>query len=261
MKNWVNQKTIGYDLFFRENEKFKDMQKESSQHLQLGLFVLIGIILLMGMLFYVATQRNLFGSVFRVRALFSNVSGLKVGNNVRLGGLQAGTVNNIWMVSDTSVEVEMLIRKGFRKFIKKDAIVSIITDGLMGDKLVEIAPGNSQSQEIEENGTLPSSKPVETEQILTSLKASADNAELITHQLAEFAYKVNNGHGVLNRLIGDSSFSNNLNRTVVNLKKGSQGLSEDVEAAKHNFLLRGYFKKKKKEQEKNQADMKTKQNN
>jgi phospholipid/cholesterol/gamma-HCH transport system substrate-binding protein len=241
-------------------KNYNNMQKESSQHWQLGLFVMIGIILLTALLFYVATQRNLFGSVFRVRTLFSNVGGLKVGDNVRLGGLQAGAVNNIWMVSDTSVEVELVIRKGFQKFIKKDARVSIITGGLMGDKLVEIAPGSSQGQEIEDNGTLPSSKPVETEQILTSLKASADNAEVITRQLSEIAYKVNNGHGVLGRLIGDSLLSNNLNRTVVNLKKGSEGLNENMEAAKHNFLLKGYFRKKKKEQEKNQAETKAKQN-
>ncbi len=79
---------------------------------------------------------------------------------------------------------------------------------------------------------------------MAGLKTSADNAAMITQQLAEVAYKVNHGHGIIARLLGDSSMGNNLDATMVNLKKGSAGLNENMEAAKHNFLLRGYFKKK-----------------
>ena len=73
-------------------------------------------------------------------------------------------------------------------------------------------------------------------------------------QLAEIAYKVNHGKGVIAKLLGDSSISNNLNATLANLKKGSAGLNENMEAAKHNFLLRGFFKKKKKEEEKKKKE-------
>jgi phospholipid/cholesterol/gamma-HCH transport system substrate-binding protein len=237
------------------------MQKELKKNWQLGFFVCIGSMLVIGTLFFIATQKNLFGSQFRIKAVFGNVSGLKVGDNVRLGGIPIGTVDEIRMITDTSVEVEMVIRQQFRKFIKQDGLVSIITDGLMGDKLIVISPGSTRNREIGDNETLASTSPVETEQILSSLKTSADNAALITRQLSEIAHKVNNGHGVIARLIGDSAFSNNINKTVVNLKKGSEGLNQNMEAAKHNFLLRGYFKKKKKEEEKKQEEEdKSKQN-
>jgi phospholipid/cholesterol/gamma-HCH transport system substrate-binding protein len=45
-------------------------------------------------------------------------------------------------------------------------------------------------------------------------------------------------------LIQDTSIANNLSQTMVNIKRSSKGLDENMEAAKHNFLLRGYFNKK-----------------
>jgi len=110
-------------------------------------------------------------------------------------------------------------------------------------------------EQVKDNEVLVSHAPVETEQIMSSLKTSADNAAIITQQLAEVAYKVNNGHGIIARLLADSSMGNNLHATMVNLKKGSAGLSENMEAAKHNFLLKGYFKKKQKEEDKKKKEL------
>ena len=95
--------------------------------------------------------------------------------------------------------------------------------------------------------------------LLAGLKTSADNAAIITQQLAEVAYKVNHGHGILSRLLGDTSMGNNLHATMVNLKNGRAGLNENMEAAKHNFLLKGYFKKKKKEEDKKKKELEEKE--
>ncbi|NJK97698.1 MAG: MCE family protein, partial [Bacteroidales bacterium] len=69
-----------------------------------------------------------------------------------------------------------------------------------------------------------------------SLQVSAGNAEIITQQLAEIMIKINSGNGTLGKLIQDSTIAQNLNQTIVNLKKSSKGLDENMEAAKHNFL-------------------------
>ena len=221
---------------------------------KLGMFATAGFVLLIAGLFFIGKQKNLFGSVFHLRSVFNNVSGLKVGSNVRFGGINVGTVEGIDLITDTSVMVEMVIRGGVRKFVKKDANVSIGSEGLMGDKVLVIVPGAGAGIQVVDNDILLSRSPVETDQILASLKVSADNAALITRNLADISNKINNGHGVISRLIGDSAFSNNLNRTVVNLKKGSEGLTENMEAAKHNFLFKGYFKKKKKAEDKKKQD-------
>jgi phospholipid/cholesterol/gamma-HCH transport system substrate-binding protein len=233
----------------------KHMKPSGGLKWKLGLFIVVGLVLLVLGLFFIGKQKNLFVSVFQLRAVFNNVSGLKVGNNVRFGGIAIGTVDGIQLLTDTSVEVNMNIKSEVRKFIKQDASASIGSDGLVGDRVVLISPGSGNGEPVKDNAILVSHAPVETEQIMAGLKTSADNAAIITQQLAEVAYKVNHGHGIISRLLGDSSLGNNLNATMVNLKKGSAGLSENMEAAKHNFLLKGYFKKKKKEEDKKKKEL------
>ena len=222
---------------------------------KLGLFIVVGSVLLVFGLFFIGKQKNVFVSVFPIKAVFSNVSGLKVGNNVRFGGIAVGTVDGIQLLTDTSVQVNMNIKSEVRKFIKQDASASIGSDGLVGDRVVLISPGSMNREPVKDNEILVSHAPVETEQIMAGLKTSADNAAIITQQLAEVAYKVNHGRGIISRLLGDSSLGNNLNATMVNLKKGSAGLNENMEAAKHNFLLKGYFNKKKKEEDKKKKEL------
>jgi phospholipid/cholesterol/gamma-HCH transport system substrate-binding protein len=184
------------------------------------------------------------------------VSGLKIGNNVRLAALSWHR-EGIQLI-DTSVLVNLSIKSEGRKFIKRDASASIVSDGLVGDRVVLISPGTTNQEPVRDNEVLVSKAPVETEQIMAGLKTSADNAAINTQQLAEVAYKVNHGRGVISRLLGDSTMGRNLDATMVNLKKGSAGLNENMEAAKHNFLLKGYFKKKKKEEEKKKKELEEK---
>jgi phospholipid/cholesterol/gamma-HCH transport system substrate-binding protein len=66
------------------------------------------------------------------------------------------------------------------------------------------------------------------------------------NQLAEIMVKVNSGNGTLGRLIQDSTIAENINQTIVNLKSSSKGLDENMNAAKENFLLKGYFTRKAK---------------
>src|SRR5450432_599960 len=239
------------------------MKSNAGLKWKLGIFIIVGLVLLVFGLYFIGKQKNLFVSVFQLKAVFNNVSGLKLGNNVRFGGIAIGTVEGIQLLTDTSVLVNMSIKSEVRKFIKRDASASIGSDGLVGDRVVLISPGTMNREAVRDNEVLVSHSPVETEQIMAGLKTSADNAAIITQQLAEVAYKVNHGRGIISRLLGDSSMGNNLNATMVNLKKGSAGLNENMEAAKHNFLLKGYFKKKKKEEDKKkkEAEEKKKQDN
>ena len=231
------------------------MKKESGIKWKVGLFSILALVLLLAALYFIGTQKNLFGSVFRIQSLFSNVGGLKIGSNVRFGGITVGSVDDILLMNDTSVKVIMVLKNNVKKFIKTDARASIGSDGLMGDKVMVISPGNSGRTEIRDGETIASTAPVEMESILISLKVSADHAAVITDQLSQLTYRINHGKGALSKLIGDTTFAQNIGATMSNLKKSSQGLSENMEAAKHNFLLKGYFKKKKKEEEKKKKEL------
>lgn len=222
------------------------MKTESASSWKLGMFVLIGIVAFTATIYFVGKQKKLFGSTFHLNSHFKNVSGLEVGNNVLFSGINIGTVSEIQLISDTSVVVRLLIEKGVQKFIKKDALASIGSDGLMGDKVLVINPGTSSKIQVLDNDNIASIKAIEMDEIMRSLKTSIDNASIITDELAQFTYKMNHGNGALSKLITDEKFANSLTKTMTNLQTGSKGLSENMEAAKHNFLLKGYFNKKKK---------------
>lgn len=273
------------------------MQKESGFTWKLGMFVIIGLVLFIAVIYLVGKQKNLFGSTFSLNAQFKTVSGLKVGNNVRFSGITVGTVDEITLITDTSVEVHLLIKKEVQKFIKTDASVGIGSDGLMGDKVITITPGTFNKNAVKDNDVILSRKAIEMEDIMNSVKTSVDNAGIITAQLAQFTYKMNNGNGALSKLMTDEGFSNNLKNTLLhlqtssgefakfttkmndgkgalskmisdekfgktldstmaNLQAGTKGLSENMEAAKSNFLLKGFFKKKKKAEAKKMAQLK-----
>ena len=234
------------------------MKNESGNRWKLGLFVSMGLVLFAAAIYLIGKQKNMFGNVFRVQAVFKNVNGLKEGNNIRFSGINVGTIDNIAIVTDTSVIVDMILKDKVKKFIKKDAIASISSDGLMGDKVLVISPGSFDEKHIEENDLLRTHNPVGTEEILASVKVTAENAEIITDQLASIFYKINNGKGALSKLISDPEMARNLDNTMENLEAGSKGMSENMEAAKSNILLRGYFKKKKREEEKKKKELEEK---
>jgi len=232
------------------------MPKEKNYKWKLGLFSVAALVVAIAAIYYIGKQKNKFGSVLHISAIFNSVSGLKVGSNVRMGGIDIGTVDGIELVTDTSVEVQMIIQRKAQKFIKKDAKAAISSEGLMGDKVVSITAGTSGQPAIAEGDALATVKPIETDQIMSSLKTSADNAAVITRNLADISSRINNGKGALGKLLKDTGLSTNISATVKNLRQGSEGLKENMEAAKHNFLLRGYFKKKEKEKKKQEEEKK-----
>jgi phospholipid/cholesterol/gamma-HCH transport system substrate-binding protein len=212
--------------------------------IRLGLFVAGGLALFVFAIFIIGKQKNLFNPVFELTASFYNISGLQVGNNVRFSGINVGTVDDINIINDSTVKVDMLIKKDVKRFIKSDCIVAIGSEGLIGDRLLIITQGSTDAPEVKEGQKLESKEPVETDAIMASLQVTAGNAEIISQQLAEIMFKVNSGEGTIGRLIQDTVIAENLSQTMLNLKTSSKGLDENMEAAKHNFLLRGYFNKK-----------------
>ena len=221
---------------------------------RLGLFVAGGLALFIIAIFIIGKQKNLFNPVFRLTSTFYNVSGLQVGNNVRFSGINVGTIDKITIINDSTVRVDLMVRKEVKQFIKSDSEVAIGSEGLIGDRLLIITQGSSESPVAREGQQLVSAEPVETDAIIASLQVTAGYAEVITQQLAEIMVKINSGAGTLGRLIDDSTFAENLNQTMVNLKSSSKGLDQNMEAAKHNILLRGFFNKKAKAAEKKKQE-------
>jgi phospholipid/cholesterol/gamma-HCH transport system substrate-binding protein len=119
------------------------MNNEMSQNIRLGLFVLVGMVLLIVGLYFIGSNRNMFSKTFTLYATFKDVNGLREGNNVRYAGIDIGTIDAIDIVNDTTIRVTMLLKQDLQKVIRKNSLTNIGTDGLMGDKLMNIEPGTS----------------------------------------------------------------------------------------------------------------------
>ena len=213
---------------------------------RLGLFIAGGLALFVIAIFIIGKQENLFNPVFKLTTTFYNVSGLQVGSNIRFSGITVGTVENIKIINDTTVRVDMLIKKNVQQFIKTDCEAGIGSSGIIGDRVLIITQGSSDAPVAQDGQEIVSNEPVETDAIMASLKVTANNAAIFSNQLVEIMTKINGGKGTLGRLIQDSTIAENLNQTIVNLKKSSKGLDENMNAAKENFLLKGYYKRKEK---------------
>jgi phospholipid/cholesterol/gamma-HCH transport system substrate-binding protein len=316
---------------------------------KLGLFVLAGLFVLILTLYLIGKSQNLFGSNVELKARFRNVSGLMSGSNILFSGIQVGTVNKIHIIDDTTIEVGFLVDKQMLPYIHRNARVSIGTEGLMGNKIINILPVNESSPAIREGELLSASQDVSTDEMLATLdktnmniaaiseglkssvqrlndskalwgilndsslalnmKASMENisrgsvnVNAVTQDLRAMIADVKNGEGSVGVLLRDTAFSANLEQTLVKIKKvgdkaaalgdeldqmvgairgdidhgtgtvhallkdssltmklsatmdnvqrGTESFSQDMEALKHNFLLRGYFRRLDKQQKK-----------
>ncbi len=194
---------------------------------RLGLFIAGGLALFVIAVFIIGKQKNLFNPVIGMTVNFHNVSGLQVGNNIRFSGINIGTVGNISIINDTTVSVEMMIRSEVGQFLKSTSKVSIGSEGLIGDRLLIISPGTANDPLAKEGQLLASVEPVETDAIVANLEGMSE-------QLEEIVLKLNSGGGTLGRLINDTLIAENLNETILNIKRSTQGLDETMAATRNN---------------------------
>jgi len=230
------------------------MKTTPAQKVKTGIIVVVGTGILFITIFLIGKQKSLFSSTFTVHADYKNVSGLQIGNFVRFAGINIGVVNDITIMNDTTVRVDLTLQEKVHPFIKADSHASIGSDGLMGDKLIQIGPGSDSAERVKKDGAVIAVNPIDIDKIVGKLGGIADDAQSITGSLAEILDKVNNGQGSLGRLLNDDKLSRHLEstlqsakQTVNTINKTATTANEDLEAAKHNFLLRGFFKKKEKQ--------------
>lgn len=325
------------------------MAKKTVNTIKLGIFVSAGLLFLILLLYMIGKNRNLFGPSFILKAQFDNVQGLVPGNNVRYSGIEIGTVKKINILNDTVMEVVLVVDDKMKNVIRNNAIVSIGSDGLMGNKVINIAPARTPAPLVRENAVLITHKPVGTDNILQTLSTTSQDVAVIAAQLRSTVQRINNstalwkilndetlpqqlhqsagnvqlatakaavlasdlqaivsmvknGKGSVGAVLTDTVFASNLNEAIIkiktvgdradelagtlndvvadikqevlqgkgtvnallrdslmvtkinssldNIQKGTDAFSQNMEALKHNFLFRGYFKKQEKQKSK-----------
>ncbi|MBQ4819702.1 MlaD family protein [Aquimarina sp. MMG016] len=204
------------------------MKKSTSQKLKLGVFVVVGTLILIAALYSIGNRQNLFGSNIRLLTQFTNVNGLELGNNVRYSGINVGTVSKIKMIDDSKIVVEMIIKDDIVRHIKKDAVATIGSDGLVGNMIVNIIPRESRKPPVVSGDTIQSYSKIGTDDMLTTLNVTNENAALLTADLLKITTEIVEGKGTIGLLVNDSVMARDLKLTIYELRKASKGASQAI---------------------------------
>jgi phospholipid/cholesterol/gamma-HCH transport system substrate-binding protein len=205
------------------------MGKSTSQKVRVGVFVVVGTILLVAALYFIGNQQHLFSKNIELYATFGNVNGLTLGNNVRYSGINVGTVSKIEMIEEGTITIQMKVEAKTSRFIKKDAIASIGSDGLVGSMVVNIIPGKAQNaQPVIAGDTIQSYSKIGADDMLSTLNTTNENAALLTADLLKITNKILEGKGTFGALVTDTLLAQDLRQTVVELKKTTTGTSAAI---------------------------------
>jgi phospholipid/cholesterol/gamma-HCH transport system substrate-binding protein len=179
--------------------------------IRLGVFVVLGLTLLVIAIFLLGQKNSLFSSTFNVRAYFKDVQGIKNGATVRLSGIDVGSVNKINIVNDTSgrVEVFMNLQNDIQRFIRTDTKATIETEGLVGNKVVVLKIGTSSAEPVRDGGYIQSEEPLGFSAIIAQTEGTMQYTKSMTRDLAEIVGRVNKGEGTIGKLLEDEELYNN----------------------------------------------------
>lgn len=196
------------------------MRPQTLNNAKLGLFILSGLLFLVVLLYLIGKNQNLFGDTYELKARFENVQGLVPGNNVRYAGIEAGTVKSIRIVNDTTLEVTMVIEKSMNTIIRKNALLSIGTEGIVGNKVINIIPSHEYSGLAAEGDVLVSRKSVDTDEMLQILSQTNRDVALIAAGLKNAVERINNSKALWS-LLDDQSLPVNLRKSIVNIRSAT----------------------------------------
>jgi phospholipid/cholesterol/gamma-HCH transport system substrate-binding protein len=217
-----------------------------SKEFRLGAFIVLTLLIFAVAVFLIGDRELLFKSTYQVKAEFQNVRGLTDGADVRVGGIHKGTVKRIDLPNrpDGKVTVVMDLQKATRDIVKQDSVAKISSEGLLGDKYVEVSFGSLESAKLKGGETLQSEPALEmadlvkkTDQILDSAKDALENVKGAGSNLEAISAKINQGKGTVGAMVNDKTM-------YQEATAGATSFQENMEAMKHNFLLRGFYRKR-----------------
>lgn len=227
---------------------------------RLGAFIVVTLAVLAAGVFIIGSKEYLFRSTYQLRAQFDNVAGLSDGADVQVGGVHSGTVTGIDLPHKPGekVTVVMDLDRSTHQIIKADSIASIETEGVLGNQYVAISFGSSGQAEVNNGQIIQSEPPLQmsdlfkkTSSILDSSQLAINNATVATAHLDSISAKIDAGRGTVGALVNDKQLYNSLEQTTTTLhatmlqaQAGVTDFQSNMEALKHNFLLRGYFNKR-----------------
>jgi len=186
-----------------------------------GMFIFLGLAFLVAGILIVGNVRETFKSKFKVVTLFDDVNGLQKGNNIWFSGVKVGTVSSLEFYGSSQVKVVMNVETKAQSYIRKDALVKISTDGLIGNKILVIYGGTNMSAEVNEGDTLRVEKTFSSEDMINTLQANNENFLAITKDFKVISGRLANGDGTVGKLMTDNTIYDNIAAATSSLQNAS----------------------------------------
>jgi len=191
-----------------------------------GIFILLGLAIFIITILTLGSQHKTFEKSITIQSFFDNVNGLQKGNNVWFSGVKVGTIKKVTLTGNGKVDVDMYIEQQSLQYIRKDAKAKISTDGLIGNKIIEIYGGTSRAEQIESGDILVNDKLLSTDEMMNTLSKNNDNLFAITNDFKVVSSRLVNGKGSIGKLLTDETMVNQINATTIILKRVSGNLEK-----------------------------------
>jgi phospholipid/cholesterol/gamma-HCH transport system substrate-binding protein len=197
------------------------MRNDKQKSVIVGIFVLLGIAILVAGIMTLGGQQKRFVQNIKLRAVFDDVAGLQTGNNVWFSGVKIGTVRKINFYGDSQVEIEMNVEQKVREYIRKDSKATISSDGLIGNKIIVLYGGTTQAPSVEDGDRLVAVMPLDTDKMMETLQENNQNLVSITNDLKVLTGKIAQGEGIVGAVMTDSLLASNFRSIISNLDRAS----------------------------------------
>jgi len=195
-----------------------DERGEIAVKLRVGVFVLVALAAFLGMVYALGARARLFEAHYTIHAEFTEVAGLTEGATVRLAGVQIGRVTDVHLPGEPGgkVRVDLTIARRYADRIRRDSIARIETQGLLGDKVVEVTVGTAAAPPLQPGDVLLAREPTDFARVLTQGADTARDAAALVAALRKTAEDVNRS-----KLVDDVSATvGKINRVVDQVEHG-----------------------------------------
>jgi phospholipid/cholesterol/gamma-HCH transport system substrate-binding protein len=194
---------------------------ENKRSVIVGIFIFIGLIIFIAGVLTLGGKQKRFVSSITLTAIFNNVNGIQAGNNVFFSGVKIGTVSKVKFTDAAQVEVTMHIEEASQKFIHKNAMAKLSSEGFIGNKMIEILAGTADAPVVEDGDRLQIAQALAPEDIMKTLQDNNKNILAITTDFKQVSQEVLKGKGALGALLTDSLMADRLRQMTVNLENAS----------------------------------------
>ena len=211
-----------------------------------GIFIAGTLLILAGGVFLIGRTEFLFSSRYRLKAEFSNVVGLVRGAEVRIGGVRQGTVGDIALPQRPGgkVIVAVDLKSETQNIVKKDSTAAIKSEGLLGNKYVEVSFGSNDAEKLKDGDTIASEHPLDISDLIETSSEVLSSARNAMQNVESITAKIDQGEGTIGSLINDKRMYNQATAATAQAQAGAMAFDENMQALSSNFLMKGFFNRR-----------------